>query len=88
MSHDRKQRIEEALKNAFAPTQLLVRDDSHKHAGHAGWREGGGTHMHVQLVAGAFAGKSRVEAQRMVNAALQPFFAEGLHALSMEVRGE
>lgn len=78
--------IEARLAEAFAPTSLMVEDESHLHAGHAGWREGGGTHMRVQVVSQEFAGKSRVERHRMVNAALAPAFDRGLHALAITAR--
>jgi BolA protein len=80
----RRARIEQALQQAFAPEQLIVRDDSQQHAGHAGWREGGGTHMHIIIVAEQFSGMSRLARQRAINAVLIDFFAEGLHALSID----
>ena len=55
------------LKDALSPRHIEVLDVSYKHAGHAGWREGGETHFEVTMTADAFAGKSRVECHRMVN---------------------
>lgn len=75
--------IEEKLCAALAPESLNVVDESHMHAGHAGWREGGGTHYRVEIVASAFSGKSRVERHRLVNEALEIAFARGLHALAL-----
>lgn len=74
------------LSHALAPTELAVIDESHLHFGHAGWREGGETHFRVRIVAAAFAGLSRVERHRRVNAALQPAFERGLHALAIEAK--
>ena len=78
-----KSRIEEKLGAAFAPASLEVVDESHLHAGHAGARPEGETHFRVALVAAAFAGKSRVERHRMVNAALAEELAGPVHALAV-----
>ena len=72
------------LQQAFAPIRLEVRDDSEKHRGHAGWREGGETHFRVEIVSQAFDGKNRVARQRLVYAALKDELDAGLHALAME----
>ncbi|MEM6973757.1 MAG: BolA family protein [Pseudomonadota bacterium] len=79
-------RITETLQQTFSPLALVVRDDSEKHRGHGGWREGGETHFHVEMTAEVFAGQSRVMRQRAVNRALKAEFDRGLHALSMELR--
>lgn len=76
--------IEARLAEAFAPRRLSVVDESHLHAGHAGWREGGETHFRIEVVSDAFAGKSRVERHRMINAALSEAFDRGLHALAIK----
>ncbi|MBN8543387.1 MAG: BolA family transcriptional regulator [Alphaproteobacteria bacterium] len=82
----RTQQIEEHLRKAFSPTLLSVRDDSSKHAGHAGARPEGQTHYTVEIVAEAFRGKSRVESHRMVYDALHGMFDEGLHALAISAK--
>ncbi|MFN3685862.1 BolA family protein [Salinarimonas sp.] len=79
-----KDLIEARLTEALRPTRLVVTDESHLHAGHAGWREGGETHFRVDVVSPAFSGKTRVEAHRLVNAALAEAFARGLHALAVK----
>ena len=78
--------IRRKLNEAFAPEALAVEDESERHRGHAGWREGGETHFRLRIVSDAFRGKSRVERHRMVNAALAEEFARGLHALAIEAR--
>lgn len=83
---DRQTRIETALRSAFEPEQLSVVDESHTHAGHAGAGDAGESHFFVDIVSDAFAGKSRVEAHRMVNSALADEFASGLHALRLKAR--
>jgi BolA family transcriptional regulator, general stress-responsive regulator len=80
------ERIERKLRAAFAPETLIVTDDSHKHHGHSGWREGGETHFSVAVLSQAFLGKSRVERHRMVNATLAEELAGGVHALAISAK--
>lgn len=75
--------IRKNLEAAFSPQRLEVVDDSDRHHGHAGAREGGESHFNVVIVSSAFQGLSRVERQRRVNAALKDQFDAGLHALSI-----
>ena len=81
----RADRIEAILTQAFAPIGLLVADDSAKHAGHAGAEPGGETHYSVLLVSTQFVGLGRVARHRLVNQALAPEFAQGLHALALRL---
>ena len=62
--------IEQRLRAALAPTRLAVINDSAKHRGHAGDDGSGESHFTVEIEAPAFAGMSRLERQRAVNAAL------------------
>jgi BolA protein len=72
------------LQAAFAPSELVIEDESAKHAGHSGARPGGATHFNVRIVSESFAGQSRVERQRRVYAALvQEINPNGIHALSL-----
>jgi len=80
------ERIEAKLITAFAPKTLSVSDDSHKHHGHSGWREGGETHFSVTLISEAFAGKSRIERHRMINAVLGEELGSGVHALAISAK--
>ena len=75
--------ITERLRKAFTPESLRVEDESHRHEGHAGHRPGGQTHFRVYIVSQAFSGKSRLERHRMINAALAPELAGGVHALAI-----
>ena len=77
------ERIERKLTEQLAPESLEIEDESHKHAGHSGWREGGETHFRVRIVAAAFAGESRVARQRRVYRILSDEMAERVHALSL-----
>lgn len=85
IQRSRAQRINQALIDQFAPRQLEVIDDSHRHAGHAGAQPGGETHYRVVLRSAAFAGLSRVARHRAVTTALAAEFASGLHALSLDL---
>lgn len=78
--------ITRTLEERIAPTRLDVEDESHRHAGHAGWREGGETHFRIDVVSPAFQGKSRVERHRLVNDMLREAFSRGLHALAIKAR--
>lgn len=78
--------IEKKLRDAFAPERLDIEDESHLHAGHAGAREGGQSHFKLDIVADAFAGKSRLERQRMIYAVLAEELEGPVHALSMSAR--
>ena len=81
-----KELIETQLAERLRPSRLVVEDESHLHAGHGGWREGGETHYRLEVVSDAFSGKSRVERHRMVNEALAPAFQRGLHALAIKTK--
>ena len=80
------ERITRKLTEAFAPQELKVIDESHQHQGHGGWREGGETHFRVNIVSEAFAGKSRLERHRLVNAALAQELADRVHALAIAAK--
>ena len=75
--------IRSKLTDALAPARLDIFDESHLHAGHAGEREGGESHFRVEIVSQAFAGKSRLERQRMIYGLLSDEIDAGLHALAM-----
>jgi BolA protein len=77
--------IETRLREAFAPRDLAVEDQSERHRGHAGWREGGETHFHVVIAGDAFADMGRVQRHRAIHAALGPGLIERIHALSLDV---
>ncbi|WP_303981330.1 BolA family transcriptional regulator [Dongia mobilis] len=74
------------LRAAFDPEQLNVIDETNQHHGHAGWKESGETHFKVEITAAAFAGKSRVDRQRLVYGVLAEDLAGPVHALALVVR--
>ncbi len=73
------------LSARFSPTHLDVIDESNKHRGHAGWREGGETHFRVRIATRQLAGKARVAQHREVMAALKDELDSRVHALAIEV---
>jgi len=75
--------IDNKLRTRFAPSRLVVEDESARHRGHAGYREGGESHFRVEIVSAAFEGHSRIARQRLVYQALKDEFAAGLHALAL-----
>ena len=77
--------VETRLHAAFTPTRLVVHDDSASHAGHAGHDSRGESHFTVEIVAAGFAGLSRVERQRRVNAVLADLLETRIHALALRV---
>lgn len=80
---NRVEQIRAALQAAFAPQQLEVKDDSHRHAGHAGASDGRG-HFKVMVVSDAFAGKAPLARHRAVYAALGQMMETDIHALSIK----
>jgi len=77
--------IREKLLAAFQPDQLLVEDDSEKHRGHAGYREGGESHFNVTVVTAKFGGLSRIARHRAVHEALGADLVGRIHALSLKL---
>lgn len=78
--------IQTLLTAAFAPTQLQVINDSAKHRGHLGDDGSGESHFTVEIESAAFAGVSRLQRQRMVNAALGDIPGQRVHALAIKAR--
>ncbi len=80
-------RIRTKLTQHFQPQKLDIVDDSARHHGHAGAAADGGaeSHFNVEIVSAAFAGKSRVERQRLVHAVLADELKERVHALSLKL---
>jgi len=79
----RIERIRGALEKALAPTRLVIEDESHRHAGHAGAATGRG-HFRVEIESAAFAGKAPLARHRMVYAALGDLMQTDIHALSIQ----
>lgn len=78
--------IENRLIAALSPIQLDVINDSAKHSGHMGDDGSGESHFTVMIESAAFTGKSRLERQRMVNAALGDLPGQKVHALAIKAK--
>jgi BolA protein len=77
--------IRTRLAAALAPSTLDVDDESHRHVGHAGARDGRG-HFRVRIVSAAFEGQSAIARHRAVYAALGDLMQTDIHALAIEAR--
>lgn len=82
MSDDRVSRIEALLIEAFAPTHLLVKDQSHLHAGHEGARDGRG-HFSITIESKEFSGKRPLARHRLVYDAMGSLMETDIHALQI-----
>jgi BolA protein len=83
--NERVERIRKELTAALAPLALDIEDESHRHAGHAGARDGRG-HFRVRIVSAAFEGKSALARHRAVYAALGDLMQTDIHALAIDAR--
>ncbi|MFL6736827.1 MAG: BolA family protein [Sphingomonas sp.] len=72
------------LNSALSPTSIELIDDSEQHRGHGGYNPAGESHFTLKIESAAFTGRSRVERQRMVYAALGELMRERVHALSIK----
>lgn len=82
---ERLSRIEAALRQAFAPEELRVEDESHLHAGHAGARSGRG-HFRVRITAETFRDQKLLARHRAVYDALGDMMQTDIHALAVHAR--
>jgi BolA protein len=83
MTESRQAQIRTELEKSFQPTELLIKDQSHLHAGHEGAKDGKG-HFDVTIVSEAFAGVNRVQRHRMVYDALGKLLETDIHALRIK----
>lgn len=81
----RVEMIRARLTEALTPESLDIEDESHRHAGHAGARDGRG-HFRVRIVSTAFSGKSALARHRAVYAALGELMQSDIHALAIDAR--
>jgi len=82
VSEERRNRIEQELRERLTAIHVDVIDESHLHAGHAGARDGGG-HFRAVVVSSCFEGRTPVQRQRLVYEALEDAMGSDIHALSM-----
>lgn len=84
-NEQRMEAIRSRLQESLAPQTLEVIDESHKHVGHAGARDGRG-HFVVNVVADAFTDKSLIQRHRMVYEAMGSLMDTDIHALSINAK--
>lgn len=77
-------RIRDALTSGLSPAVLDVKDESARHAGHAGARPEGETHFRVRIVAERFRDMSRIDRHRTIHALLESELSGGVHALRIQ----
>lgn len=82
-----RDQIAEKLSVKFAPTHLEVIDESEKHRGHGGYREGGETHFRVRIASPQFTGMTRLAQHRAVMETLDAELKGGVHALAIDLVG-
>jgi len=80
----RIERMRAALA-ALSPEALEIRDDSHRHVGHEGARDGRG-HFSVDITSAAFEGMAPLARHRRVYAALGDMMQTDIHALQIKAR--
>jgi BolA protein len=83
MTVSRVERIRAQLESAFTAARVSVIDDSARHAGHEGARDGAG-HFQVRIESQAFSGRSRLQRHRMIYEALADMMPGDIHALNIE----
>lgn len=76
--------LRQRLEAGLAPLKLEIEDESAKHEGHAGSRPEGETHFRVLVVSAAFAGRGRLDRQRLVHEAVADLLKTRIHALSIK----
>ncbi len=76
--------MESLLTEAFAPTKLEIINDSASHSGHSGDDGSGESHFTIVIESAAFEGVSRLQRQRMINAALGDIPGQRVHALALK----
>ncbi|HEY4341444.1 MAG TPA: BolA family protein [Steroidobacteraceae bacterium] len=79
---ERVEKLRQMLTARLAPVSLEIRDDSAKHAGHAGAREGG--HFSIVVVSERFAGRTRMQRHQLVYEAVAELMRTDIHALSIQ----
>jgi BolA protein len=79
----REERLREKLVARFAPVDLVIEDESHRHAGHRGAASGHG-HYRIRIVSESFRGMTPLARHRLVYEALDDMLKTDIHALVIE----
>jgi len=81
LSQETLELLRQRLSSSLQPLAISIEDESHRHAGHAGARDGG--HYKLTIVAEAFAGQSTVARHRLVYDAAGDLMRGKIHALAI-----
>lgn len=76
--------MDRLLRDALAPSRLEIINDSAQHSGHSGDDGSGESHFTIVIKSAHFTGVSRLQRQRMVNAALGDIPGQRVHALAIK----
>ncbi len=76
--------IRSQLESALQPTFLTINDDSAKHIGHEGAKNGGG-HFSIEISSSHFEQKPIIECHRMIYSALTEVIPSEIHALKIKI---
>lgn len=79
-----KDEIEARLTAAFAPSQLVVENESHRHAGHSGDDGSGESHFRIMIRAATLQDMTRIARHRAVQAALGDL-NQRIHAIALDI---
>ncbi len=71
--------------SSLDPVSVDIIDESHKHAGHAGARDGGG-HYLLKIITPKFAGMTTMARHRMIYSALGEMMKRDIHALNIQAK--
>jgi BolA family transcriptional regulator, general stress-responsive regulator len=74
------------LIQALSPTYIELIDESQQHAGHAGARPGGNSHLKLIIASPLFEGKSLLQCHRMIYDTLGDAVGKEIHALSIQIQ--
>lgn len=85
VSSEIEQQLRSRLTSALLPIELIINDESHLHAGHAG-SANGARHFFVRIVSKQFQGIKRLEQHRLVYAAVNDLMPHPIHALRMDTQ--
>lgn len=80
------QEMRQLLDAAFEPSSLEIINDSASHRGHTGDDGTGESHFTIVIESARFTGASRLQRQRMVNAALGDIPGNRVHAVAVKAR--
>ncbi|WP_428825109.1 BolA family protein [Azonexus sp. IMCC34842] len=80
MSGDTVELLRQRLAVLHAAS-IVIEDESHRHAGHAGAKDGG--HYKLDIVSPLFAGKNTVARHRLIYDAAGDLMRGRIHALSI-----